>query len=395
MKFSSVLFTLALTAAPLSAGLLDAPERLPPGTDSVIAFDISGGAIPRAAGLVSFSAKASESVFTQQLYGFAAETGIDLNAPMSFVLAGPHAHPERTLLTGTLKVDPVKLAAALRALPALKMDLKEIPGGLLITDPRTGVLFKDGRFVMGARAPVEAQATGSEPAAAPEPAPPASASPAAGTAPAADPKVVAADLAARAGANATCALLMRLPNGLPGNPPPPSAVFGQQLGGFWIRFRALFMAIREQDFALELAFDSPEAAQAALPVVNGWLDVLAGQLGAAEANAKAAAAESGPFKHLNSKWVSARLARESYLQMRANVAIKVEGADLSFTMPRENLQGSSAIVTTAIVGILAAIAVPQFVKYRNMAAAARPGSKPSAEPSSSPVDSAIKSIFGK
>ena len=350
MKKWLVLFACALTAAPLTAGILDSPDHLPGGTDAVVALDLSAGAIPRTFAALSFSQKASEAVLTEQLTGFAADTGIDLTAPFSLVIAGPRAHPEQTLASGRAKVDTAKLLAVLKPMSEkLKtIEIKEVPGGLYLADPKTGLLLKDGTFLIGSRAAVEAKM--------------------AGGAGAADTRAVADDLTARAGANAAFAFTIRTPEGLPGQPPPPSMVGGQQLAGFWTRFRSAFAAIREKEFALELVFDSPDAANAALPVVNGWLSIVESQLAAEEARAKAAAVNAGPFKNLDPKWVGARLSVENFKQLRALCTIKTEGPALSFTAPRDVFGGGpSVLVGTAVVGVLAAIAVPNFKAARERA----------------------------
>lgn len=335
-------------ALPLQAGILDTPDRLPGGTDAVFALDLAAGAIPRASGAMSLSAKASEAVIAEQLTGFATETGIDLNGPVSLVVAGPRANPDQLLAFGRLKIDVAKFLAVIKPFAGkMALEVQEVGGGVLLLDRKVALFLKDGGFLLGQRANVEAKVAGGA------------------TSP--DTKVVADELTARAGANATAAVFVRTPEGLPGTPPPPSLVAGQQLAGFWAKFRGAFAAVRERDFALELVFDGPDAAGAALPVVNGWLQIVESQLAAEEARARTAAQESGPFRHLNGRWVAARLSLENFKQLRGTLGIKADGPALAFSVPRDLFNASSAMMGTALVGVLAAIAVPNFTKARERA----------------------------
>lgn len=345
MKFWALLLVCAL---PLQAGILDSPERLPGGTDAVFALDLSAGAIPRASAAMSFSAKASETVITEQLAGFAADTGIDLNGPVSLVVAGPRAKPDELLAFGTLKIDVAKFISVVKPMAGqMHLEVREAGGGVLLLDKKVALFLKDGGFLLGQRATVEAKVAGGA------------------TAP--DTKAVADELTQRAGANATAAFLIRTPAGLPGQPPPPSMVAGQQLAGFWAKFRGAFAAVREKDFALELVFDGPDAAGAALPVVNGWLQIVESQLAAEEARAKTAAAEAGPFKNMNGRWIAARLSAANFRALRETVAIKADGPALALSVPRDTFSGQSALMGTAVVGVLAAIAVPNFKAARERA----------------------------
>jgi competence protein ComGC len=344
VKSTLVLFAFVLIASPALAGLIGAPEAVPPDADFVAALSIGPGSLVKNLSMFSLAQKRAEAVVKEHVDMFAKEYGVDLNGGFSLVVAGVQAKPDHLVISGRLTVDTALLAKALEATKSKHgLTVEKAPKGLIISEKQAALVVNDdGSFVGGKKETVLALKTG---ASAP----------------------LAGELAERAGENATFAALAELPGGIPGKVPPNLA--GQPIAGLWTRVRGVFGALKEKDVAVEFAFDEADSAKAAEPIILGWLKTIDGAVGTQVAAAEQAARAKTPVNYLDPTWIAARVSHETIKEITAQLAIGVNDKRLAFSFPHGVFTGSlgNPMMTTAIVGVLAAIAVPNFKAARERA----------------------------
>lgn len=336
--------------SPAVAGLIGVPEAVPTSADFVVALSIGPDSLVKNLSSLSFTPKRADAVLSEHVGLFAKEWGIDLNGPFSLVVAGPQGKPDEILVSGQVKVDIAALSKTLKAHgPKQGIEIKESPQGLVISQKAVAVLVKnDGTFVGGHKERVKAMLADAK-AGSHAPAP------------------LAEELTARAGENATFAALVSLPKGIPA--PPPQNVAGQPIAALWTRVRGGFAALKEKEVMFELTFDDPDAAKAGEPIISGWIKTLEGAVGTQVASAEQAARAKSPVNYLDPAWVGAKMSLETLKELSSQLAIRVEDRRLALALPRDVFQGGAAnpVVMTAVVGVLAAIAVPNFKAARERA----------------------------
>lgn len=336
--------------SPAVAGLIGVPEAVPASADFVVALSIGPDTLVKTLSALSFTPKRADAVLSEHVGLFAKEWGIDLNGPVSLVVAGPQAKPDEILVSGQVKVDIAALSKVLKEHGAKQgIDVKESPQGLVISAHAAAFIVKnDGTFVGGHKDRVKAMLADAK----------------SGTH---APAPLAEELSARAGDGATFAALIDLPKGIPA--PPPQNVAGQPIAALWTRVRGAFAALKEKEITFELSFDDPDAAKAGEPMIQGWLKTIEGAVGTQVAAAESAARAKSPVNYLDPAWVGAKMSLETLKELSAQLAIRVADKRLALALPRDMFQGGAAnpLVMTAVVGVLAAIAVPNFKAARQRA----------------------------
>jgi competence protein ComGC len=354
---AAVLLPIAPIAPAHAAGLKELARHAPASGDLIVAAQIKSQFFTWLLAAGSLAPRATEKVLGEHLKAFATATGIDLQAPVTLVACVNKAVPDDTLVLGTATVDIALLAKAVRASPDLgSVELKEGQGRLVLSSGKWALVVRDdGTFVAGSRTAVKAAlGRGGEPALA---TPARVAPPGAG---------LIEELESRTTGSFGMALLVRLPEGIPG--PPPEGLPVENLAGLLPRIRSFFTGLMDKQVALALTFDAAEAASAAEPVVNGLMKQLDGHLGR-ETSAKAEAAKShGPLAALDPHWVAAHVAQESVRELLGQVSVKADGPTVTLAVSREAFDLTPGpLVLTAAAGVLAAVAVPNFKHARDRA----------------------------